>query len=89
MRIDTESIIGRDGTQYITIEAIAPTVNERDLYDGGKLYSFEIDHIKQTTRLYELYFRNGCPRCDGQLIKKWKDEVLTAGECLSYCERSF
>ena len=84
-RIDCISNIDRNGDQYYIVVAEEPAVNRLDLWDGGKCFSFELNHRKQTTEVYSFFWKNGVPS-NFNKIKTFHDEILGEKEIIKFVE---
>ena len=84
-RIDCISTIDRNGEQYYIVVAEEPSVNRFDLWDGGKCYSFNLNHRKQVTDVYFFGWRNGVAS-NFKKIKTFDDEILGEKEMIKFVE---
>lgn len=74
----THSKIGTDGTEYISFLTQPERLDSNGLR-LGKAIHIDIDHKKQTTKVFKFHWIRGCPR-DFELVKVLKDEVITDSE---------
>ena len=79
MKLFAESIIDSAGRQYMTWMTKQPRTNFCGLYEGGMMYSFDLDHKHNMTELHKYTFKNGAPVWKG-LVKRWRGELLSKGE---------
>ena len=83
--IDCMSNIDGNGIQYYMVFSEEPAVNSLDLWEGGKCYSFELNHKRQTTEVYSFFWKNGVPS-NFNKIKVFNDEILGEKEMIKFVE---
>ena len=85
VKIECITPIREDGKQYVILFAEEPTVNNYDLWEGGKCLEFELDNVKQITNVYKFHWSHGC-HAGETLVKKFKENILGTSEMLKFAE---
>ena len=86
MKIWSRSIIDKDGKESILIHTKEPRIGAFDLWEGGELLEFRLDHKKQETSIHSFkWVRGVCHYVEH--IKTIKNEILSNEECLEFAKR--